>query len=868
MNTKIISFLTLSILFMFSGMRLYANEPDSAFIFAYSTEKNTNRNGLHFAWSIDKKKWYGIGNEFGFLRSDYGRWGAEKRMINPVVHQGKDGVWHALWTLNEQDGAFAYASSKDLISWMPQAYPLVSEGKNCLLIEVSPINEQYSISWGSANGNDTTYYAVATRDFNIFSETKNISKSQRINQRKTVLVDNELQTGSIHRVPWKVIDELEKRVVWANYRNQLFEETTQGDPIRFAGLKPTDATITIDANDTKKISDMFLGIFFEDISYAADGGIYAELIRNRDFEFSEADHRDWNAKTAWSSSVENDNAKFYIDTINPVHPNNPHYANLLLSRPVEDFILKNEGFDGIPLKKGEKYDFSFFAAVSAGNKKSDITIQLATKTGNIVAEKIISPNDDKWRKYSTVLTASESVNDAVLKVKITEPGRYKLDMISLFPQKTFRNRKNGLRADLAQTLADMKPRFVRFPGGCVAHGDGINNIYHWKNTVGTLEARKPQRNIWGYHQTAGLGYFEYFQFCEDIDAEPIPIIAAGVPCQNSGHHGCALGGQQGGIPLEEMDDYIRDIFDLIEWANGDPKKNKWARMRAEAGHPEPFNLKYIGVGNEDLISHVFEERFEMIYNAIKEKYPEIVIIGTVGPFSEGSDYVRGWEFATELGLPIVDEHYYQPPGWFIYNQDYYDRYDRNKSKVYLGEYAAHLPGRPNNIETALAEAMHLINCERNGDIVEMTSYAPLLAKEKFTQWNPDLIYFSNTEVKPTVGYYVQQLFGEHTGTTYLSTELNVMSDNEKVRKRIACSAVKDEKSGDLIIKLVNLLPEKINTNLIINGIDPTVNKVKEIVLSGKPDDRSARPIEKNILQTDIRSHELPPYSLTILRISK
>lgn len=848
----------------FSNARIYANEPDSAYIFAYATEKNHHQNGLHFSWSIDKKTWFPIGPEFAFVKSDYSRWGTEKKMISPILHQSKDGNWHAVWTLNETDGTFAYAFSEDLVNWKPQSYPIITEGRNCLQTELSYTDGQYTISWISVDESDTAYYAVKTKDFKTYSKAKQITKSERLNQRESILVSNKQETGTIHHVPWMVIEGLEKKVALTSYRNQLFDEKTIDDPIRFADLKSLDVTLTIDIQNSKKISDKLLGIFFEDINYAADGGIYAELIRNRDFEFSSADYREWNAKTAWYVSGESSDVEFYIDTVNPIHPNNLHYAYLHLRKTEADITLVNEGWDGIVLEKGEKYDFSFFAAASTEKMKRFALIQLVGQDGKIIAEKPIKLDNEKWKKYTTVLTALDSAKDAILKIKLTEPGWYKFDMVSLFPQKTFKNRKNGLRADLAQTLADMKPQFVRFPGGCVAHGDGIGNIYHWKHTIGALEARKPQRNLWGYHQTAGLGYFEYFQFCEDIGAEPIPIVAAGVPCQNSAKHGCLIGGQQGGIPLDEMSNYIQDILDLVEWANGDPKTSKWAKMRADAGHPKPFNLKYIGVGNEDLISDVFEERFEMIFKALKEKYPEITIIGTAGPFSEGSDYVRGWEFATELDVPMLDEHYYQPPGWFIYNQDFYDRYDRNKAKVYLGEYAAHLPGRPNNIETALAEAIYLISCERNGDVVEMTSYAPLLAKEKYTQWNPDLIYFNNSEIKPTVGYYVQQLFGQNAGTEYIASYLDVETNNEKVRSRIACSVVKDAETNDIIIKLVNLLPAKTNVN--INKLNPVYKEAIKIVLSGKPDGASACPVEDKVSLDEIQHLELPAYSFTVLRI--
>jgi alpha-L-arabinofuranosidase len=315
-----------------------------------------------------------------------------------------------------------------------------------------------------------------------------------------------------------------------------------------------------------------------------------------------------------------------------------------------------------------------------------------------------------------------------------------------------------------------------------------------------------------------------------------------------------------------MDEYVQEVLDLIEWANGDAKTTAWGRKRAEAGHPKPFNLKYIGVGNEDLISEVFEERFTMIYDAIREKHPEITVIGTVGPFFEGSDYDKGWEIAERLDIPIVDEHYYQTPGWFIHNQDFYDRYDRSKSKVYLGEYAAHLPGRPNNLETALAEAIFLTSLERNGDVVIMTSYAPLLAKERFTNWNPDLIYFNNTEVKPTVGYHVQKLYGENAGNEYLPSEIQLSGrSSEAVRKRLACSVVRDSRNGDVIIKLANLLPVAVKVALDTGELEVKTSNAVKTVLTGNPADKDVQPVQTIINMQDVGSLELPAYSFTVIR---
>lgn len=861
---KIQSIIPAVIISMLSFVTLYGNEPDSAYIFAYTTNKHNNTAGLHFSWSIDQKSWFPIGPEFAFVKSDYSRWGTQKKMFMPVLLHDTNGEWHAIWSVNDTDRTFAYATTKDLVNWSPQSYPIQEVGKNCLLPEISNINGQYTISWESIDGNDTTYYALSTRDFKEYTPAKEITKSARLNQRQNAIVANNTETGTVHKVSWNVIEALRQKVEVTNYRNELYGEMMKDDLVRFAGLKPVEATITVDVSDSKQISSELLGIFFEDINYAADGGIYAELIQNRGFEYHPSDRgndESWNSKKAWS--VTGESVSFNIETAFPLHENNPNYAVLKINRIGGG--IQNEGFDGIVLKAGDKYDFSVYARVLEG-KGGKVKVRLVDDNGEVIAETVIGSLSTSWKKYTAVMTAGKDAIHARLEIIPQSEGSVALDMVSLFPQKTFKGRKNGLRNDLAQVLADMKPRFVRFPGGCVAHGDGIENIYHWKNTIGPLEARKPQRNLWGYHQSMGLGYFEYFQFCEDIEAEPVPIVAAGVPCQNSAKHNHPIGGQQGGIPMCEMGNYIQDIFDLIEWANGDPKTNKWAKMRADAGHPKPFNLKYLGVGNEDLISDVFEERFAMIYHAVKEKYPEIVVIGTAGPFWEGSDYEKGWELGTKLGVPVLDEHYYNPPGWYIHNQQYYDRYDRNKPKVYLGEYAAHLPGRPNNVETALAEALHLINVERNGDIVSMTSYAPLLAKEGFTQWNPDLIYFNNSEVKPTVGYYVQQLFGMNAGNEYLSSHIQLAENTDGVVKRVAASVVRDSKTGDIILKLVNLLPVEVKAKINAESMNLSGTEVVKHVLTGKPDDKTAKPVESKITVSDMDKLTLPAYSFTVLRI--
>lgn len=855
--------LIISLLLICQVFFVFANEPDSAYVFAYTSGKHNNTAGLHYAWSVDKENWHTIGPEWRFLASDFGTWGSQKKMIDPFLFEDETGLKHCIWTLNNEVGQFAHAASNDLYNWKRQSYPEVTEEGNVLDLEVSfdEAGKKYLITWISEQQEQKKLFRTTTVDFKNYSETEETTISDRLNLRSTIVLDGEQQSGVVLKVSWKLIDGIIKWHEWSLFHNQERADNTSLDAERFKDLQTVKAAISVQPENSKRISDKLVGIFFEDINYAADGGLYAELVQNRGFEYALSDRKNsdstWNSSKSWS--IEGSGASFSIDTTEPVHINNKHFAVLKVEKTGSG--LANEGFDGIPVKSGEKYNFSVFAK-SVGDKKGRLLVQLIDENKNVIAQSKTGTINGKWKKYETVLEANAASEKAKIVVIPQTTGEVALDMISLFPQNTFKGRKNGLRADLAQTIADIHPKFVRFPGGCVAHGDGLANMYRWSRTVGPLEARVPQRNIWNYHQTAGLGYFEYFQFCEDINAEPVPVLAAGVPCQNSsicGH------GQQGGIPMCDMDEYIQEVLDLIEWANGD-KSTKWGKVRADAGHPEPFHLKYIGIGNEDLITDIFEERFTMIFNAVKEKHPEITVIGTVGPFYMGTDYEEGWELATKLEVPMVDEHYYQPPGWFIHNQDFYDRYDRSKSKVYLGEYAAHLPGRPNNIETALSEALYMISLERNGDVVEMTSYAPLLAKEGNTQWTPDLIYFNNNEVKPTVGYYVQKLFGQNAGETYIPGTIQLSDKREDISKRVAMSVVQDAESKDIIIKLVNLLPAEVNAGIDLSALNIAGSEAVLSVLEGSPDDKMAAPKVGSLQVSDQFNYQLPAYSFSVIRL--
>lgn len=540
------------------------------------------------------------------------------------------------------------------------------------------------------------------------------------------------------------------------------------------------AQLTVDLTQPgTAISPDLFGIFFEDINYAADGGLYAELVQNRSFEYSAADHGGWHALTSWEQVTrDGGEGSVAVEAAHPLNVNNLHYAVLTIEADTGQVGLRNAGYDGIAVQAGQLYDVSLFARTLDGSPT--VVVRLESRVGELYGEAVFQQIAGDWDKYTATLEAPTDDPDARLIVLASGSGRLALDMISLFPQETFHNRPNGMRADLAQTIADLNPRFMRFPGGCLVHGYGLDNMYRWKDTIGPVEQRRGQSNTWQYHQSVGLGYFEYFQFCEDIGAKPVPVVAAGVCCQNSGARETGRWGQgQEGLPLDEMPEYIQEVLDLIEYANG-PVDSTWGAKRAEAGHPEPFNLEYLGIGNEDSITPVFRERFEMIYRAVKQRHPEITVIGTVGPAPSGPDYEAGWKIADELQLEMVDEHYYRSPDWFLQNMDFYDDYDRDGSLVYLGEYAAHDNQRLATLRSALAEAAYMTTLERNGDVVRLASYAPLLGKTGRTQWDPDLIYFTNTAVTPTINYYVQQLFSRNAGDSYLANELVVPTVTETV----------------------------------------------------------------------------------------
>ena len=557
----------------------------------------------------------------------------------------------------------------------------------------------------------------------------------------------------------------------------------------------------------------------------------------------------------------------------PIHPNNPTYMRLTVERVGHYYDydgwtgvgMRNDGFDGIAVKGGAKYDFSVFLR-NGDDKKKDVRIVLVGDQNVVLGEATITAEGKAWKKYTAELTASADYDRANLQILCLETGVLDVDMVSLMPQDTYKG--HGIRRDMAEALEALNPKFMRFPGGCVIHGggDGFWNTYRWKTTIGPKEQRRGLKNTWGYHQSMGLGYYEYFQLCEDMGMQPLPILPCGVSCQGT-NGGWGMKNQtQDAVPMSEMDEWLQDALDLIEWANGDVNTT-WGKKRAEQGHPEPFNLKYLGIGNEEKITKEFEERFKYMYKVIREKHPEIVIVGTAGPGSHkgNPDFDNGWRIAEEIDLAILDEHYYEQKEYFLDNQHNYDNYPRDrKTKVYLGEYAA----KDRKLQDALAEALYLLGIERNGDVVTMTSYAPLFAKKHHESWNPDLIYFDNTKVYPTCSYYVQQMFGTTDGHYYYGDVATVEGGD----KYQGTSCVLNTEKGELYIKYVNAAGEAKKVNIDMSrfkGINP---KATLTSISGQPwqqnyfDGEPIQPVTKDLKVSKTMTVTAEPYSCSVIRV--
>lgn len=635
----------------------------------------------------------------------------------------------------------------------------------------------------------------------------------------------------------------------------------------------------------KQISDELIGIFFEDISSSADGGLCAELLQNGSFEFSPVERDGWGPGTAWKA-IRPGHAlgKLTVKQQDPIHQNNPNYMRIDIERTRQfhdykgwvGYGLQNDGFDGISVKAGAGYDFSMFGRNIEGDAKQ-LRIVLVQHQGwgkdpKVLAEANISIDSKEWKKYSCTLTPTEDCTKASLQILSLTTGSMDVDMISLMPQDTYKG--HGLRKDLAMALQDLKPKFMRFPGGCVVHGggDGFWNTYRWKETIGPKETRRQQKNTWGYHQSMGLGYFEYFQFCEDMGMQPVPILPCGVSCQGT-NGGWGLWPQQAQdvCDMKDMDEWTQDALDLIEWANGDVT-TKWGKIRAEQGHPAPFNLKYLGIGNEEKISPEFEERFMYMYERITKAHPEIVIVGTAGPGSHAGnpDYENGWKLADKIGLPIIDEHYYEKFDYFL-NSRQYDKYPRDrKTKVYLGEYAS----KDKKLIDALAEALYLIHVERNADVVTMTSYAPLFARKNATNWNPDLIYFDNERTFLTCSYYVQKMFGESSGNYFYGDCVTIADRDKSAGEGMLQeqSVVLNSKTRELFIKICNASANEKKAKIDLSRFKSLKSIATKTTISGNPQDENnfdAQPVAPATEQIKMKKRmelTVSPYSFTMITV--
>ncbi len=556
------------------------------------------------------------------------------------------------------------------------------------------------------------------------------------------------------------------------------------------------------------------GIFFEDINYGADGGLYAEKIKNRSFEFPQS-------LMGWYTfgNVElKDDGPF---------DRNPHYVRLGNPGHAHKHTgLENEGFFGVSVEKGEQYRFSVWARTPEGGK-AKLRVQLINPSHKdnkqAVAETIVEVDSKEWKKYTAVLTPDETLVKGKLRIFVGKPETtVDLEHVSLFPVDTWMGHENGMRKDLAQKLADLKPGIFRFPGGCIVEGADSASRYQWKHSVGPVENRPLNENRWhytfdyrffpDYYQTYGLGFYDYFLLSEEIGAEPLPILNVGLICQFQN----SLDQQ---IPEEEVGQYIQDVLDLIEFANGD-ESTTWGKLRADMGHPAPFNLKYVGIGNEQWDS-IYPQRLEPFLKAVRAKYPDIKIVGSSGPDSEGKQFDYLWPEMTRLKADLVDEHFYRPESWFLSQGKRYDSYDRKGPKVFAGEYACHGKGKKwNHYNAALMEAAFMTGLERNADVVHMATYAPLFAHVDGWQWQPDMIWFDNLKSYPTCSYYVQQLYSLNKGTNVLPLlDANKQPlTGDEGQNGLFASAVLDGDTGDYIVKVANTSDSDQELNLNFAGM--------------------------------------------------
>ena len=637
-----------------------------------------------------------------------------------------------------------------------------------------------------------------------------------------------------------------------------------------AAAQTRSVTVQVDRPGAAVPRTLF-GLFFEDINFAADGGLYPERVKNRSFEFPEP-------LMGWKQAAPGD-AKgtlqvYDLSTEGDVP--NSHYLRIKVDEPGGGFGLSNEGFRGVGVEKGKEYAFSVMAR-SAGGAPKALRVEVVDEKGRALGQARVSGFTPQWKRYTATLRATDTEARARLNVLVEGAGALDVDLVSLFPQETWGNRAAGLRPDLVKLLKEVNPGFLRFPGGCIVEGRYLEQRYRWKTTVGSHEDRRLIVNRWNtefrhrptpdYYQSFGLGYYEYFQLSEDIGAEPLPIMNCGMACQfNSGEL----------APLEDLDHYIRDSLDLIEFANG-PATSRWGRVRAQMGHPAPFKLKMLGVGNEQW-GPQYVERYKAFAKVLKARHPDITLVTGSGPFPDGKEFDYLWAQMRELRAEMVDEHYYRPPQWFRDNVGRYDDYPRDGPKVFAGEYAAQSvaiasPDNRNNWECALSEAAFVTGLERNADLVRLSSYAPLFGHVDAWQWTPNLIWFDNLRSYGTPDYYVQKLFSANRGTRLLPVLLDGSPQNG--RDGLYASASLDERAGEVILKVVNTSPAQREVSINLAGARG-VKGGSALVLSS-PDlkaenslDEPTRisPVERPLAAPGAEfTYALAPNSLTVLRVT-
>lgn len=577
--------------------------------------------------------------------------------------------------------------------------------------------------------------------------------------------------------------------------------------------------LTVNTQQKKEALGDLFGIFFEDINHAADGGLYAEMVQNRSFEFDTIDNPDYYPMYAWEIiSDGNSDIHALIDDKKPICACNKHYLVLDVKSTNERAGIRNKGYNsGMYFQAGDSYLLTVFVK-SLDSRPHTLYIALEDETAQqCFGTADISVSSPDWEEVKLGIKADATTVNGRLSLTMKESGKIALGYISLFPQKTFRGRENGVREDLGRLLADLKPKFMRFPGGCLVHDGSMNaedrdSLYRWKNTIGPVAYRPAKRNNWGYHQTLGLGYYEYFLLAEDIGAKPLPVLPAGW----NPHRQCA-------VPLEEIQEWVQEALDLIEFANGDTA-TKWGAVRAQLGHPAPFGLEYIAIGNEE-VGEAFYERYPYFHKAIKEKYPDMKIINSAGPFAAGHEYDKGWESAAKWGSDLIDEHYYMTPEWFIANHHRYDSFCGKGTKVFLGEYAA----KGNEWYHALVEASYMIGLERNAKSVGLACYAPLLCNADYVNWEPDLIWFNQHQAYGTPNYYVQKLFMNYQGTVRLETHMEGMELPAAEPERFdGAVKLKAEKSR-IVFEKVQMIND--DTHQVMHYDDCILEDSEEFVLA-------------------------------------